>query len=134
MRYVPIAHVGSGDGAHQRHQSEPHYASEHEFARIDLVRECGGDWCDEQREDAGPGRGHAGGRRRVAHEALQPLRRQHVGAKESGEGQTDRQHADGEATMTEYAQIDDGMFFMQLPDQEGGEADDGDDCQCHDFR
>ena len=65
----------------------------------------------------------------VAQVLLHPLRQQHEVGEEHAVGDRDRDRAAQEIALLEQAQIDDRIFFGQLPDQEERETDQRDDAE-----
>ena len=83
----------------------------------------------QHRDDAGGRRHQARPGGGVAELGLQPERHQQMLAKNTRIAQAEGQRAQREIAALEQRQVDDRMLLGQLPDQEGGEADRGDDGQ-----
>ena len=97
-------------------------------ARVDLAHEPRRERRQEHRHHAARRGDQPGPGGDVAHPGLQPERLQQVGAEEDARSPGRRPPCRRRSCATsEQRQVDDRVLLVQLPDQPGDEADDGDD-------
>ncbi len=122
-----VAGIGRERGAHEVGNRVQGEGGGREHARIEAAHQVPYQQRGQDGADTARGGHQARPGRRVAQVALQPQRHQHDVAEEDGVSQAQRDGAEREAARLEQAQVDDGMLFGELPDQPGGEGNEGDD-------